>query len=402
MMYLLGEIFVCVLVAGVLGLALGWLLKSWQVGDVEADWRSRLGEADDRVHLLEEGSKSRIAGLYEDLENRNARITRLTASRETAESRLAAMNGERDDLVATIRRFKKELEATRLRHDEARVERDAALQRLEEAEGDLRAATVRATEIDTGWQARWESQEEQLAELGAAGATVESKLETLERANRELEHRLEACQSGSDGLAAELRARNAQIQQERLRVHDLEVRTSATADLASGVEALKSELEEAHTAAAASERSATGLRAELDHERSDFSDRIAKEQTAVKELQQRCEHLEAELRSRPARNDVQSRQSSSTSGNGHQPSASTASPASRQRDDLKKIHGIGPKLERMLNARRIYRFSDIAGWTAEDIERFSRSLDVFPGRINRDDWVRGARREHDRKYGNNN
>ncbi|MDX2436333.1 MAG: hypothetical protein QNL88_04700 [Acidobacteriota bacterium] len=94
MMYLLGEIFVCVLVAGVLGLALGWLLKSWQVGDVEADWRSRLGEADDRVHLLEEGSKSRIAGLYEDLENRNARITRLTASRETAESRLAAMNGE--------------------------------------------------------------------------------------------------------------------------------------------------------------------------------------------------------------------------------------------------------------------------------------------------------------------
>ena len=402
MMYLLGEIFVCVLVAGVLGLALGWLLKSWQVGEVEADWRSRLGEADDRVRLLEEGSKARIAGLYEDLESRNAKITRVTAKRQTAEAQLSAMNGERDDLVATIRRFEKELEATRLRHDEVRVDRDGAMQRLEEVEGDLRAATVRATEIDTDWRARWESQEIRLAEFGAAGATAESELENLERANRELEQRLEACQSGSDGQAAELRFRNAEIQQERLRVRDLEIRTSSTADLQSRVEAMESKLGEARAAAAASERSATGLRAEFDHERSDFSDRIAKEQTAVKELQQRCEHLEAELRSRPARNDVQSRQSSSTSGNGHQPSASTASPASRQRDDLKKIHGIGPKLERLLSARGIYRFSDIAGWTAEDIERFSRSLDVFPGRINRDDWVRGARREHDRKYGNNN
>jgi predicted flap endonuclease-1-like 5' DNA nuclease len=402
MMYLLGEIFVCVLVAGLLGLAVGWLLRNWQVGDVEADWRSRLGEADDRVHLVEEGSKARIAGLYEDLENSNARITRLTATRETAEARLAAMNGERDDLVATIRRIEKEFEATRQRHDEARVERDDAVRRLEEFEGDLLLATERASQVETDWRARWETQGAQLAELSVAFSTTESELETLRSANRDLEHRLDACQSGSDGLAAELRARNAEIQQERLRAQELEKRTPTSTDLAPRVEALESKLKEARRTAAASERNVADLRAELDHERSDLTDRIAKEQTAVQELQQRCEHLEAQLRSSSARNDVESRQSSSTFGNGQQPSVSTASPASRQRDDLKKIHGIGPKLERLLNSRGIYRFSDIAGWTAQDIESFSRSLDVFPGRINRDDWVLGARREHARKYGNNN
>ena len=233
-------------------------------------------------------------------------------------------------------------------------------------------------------------------------STTESELETLRSANRDLEHRLEACQSGSDGLAAELRARNAEIQQERLRAQELEKRTLTSADLAPRVEALESKLKEARRTAAASERNAAGLRAELDHERSVLIDRVEAEKSAVKELRKRCEDLEEKLRRRPARSAENSQPNSPMSVSERQPTAANAPPASQERDDLKKIHGIGPKLERLLNARGIYRFSDIAGWTAEDIERFSRSLDVFPGRINRDDWVRGAKDQHARKYGNNN
>lgn len=402
MMYLLGEIFLCLLVAGLLGLAVGWLLKSWISGDVEAVWRSRLGESDDRLRLMEEGSKARVAGLYEDVESRDARITRLTAKRETAEAQLDAMTGERDELLATIHRFEKELEATRLRHDKEKVDREGAMRRLEEIEGDCKLAKARATEIDTSWQKRWDAQGEQLAEHGAAVSAAESELVALRGANRELERRLEACQSGSDGLAAKLEARNLEIQQQGLRARDLEASASANADLGPRVEALESKLREARAATAASERTATDVQAELAHERSVLNERIAKEQTAVKDLRKRCEHLEATLRSRPAQNGVESRQISSTSVRRTQPSSVKAPPASRQRDDLKKVRGIGPKLEAMLNARGIYRFADIASWSREDIERISGSLDVFPGRIDRDDWVRGAKREHARKYGNNN
>ena len=81
------------------------------------------------------------------------------------------------------------------------------------------------------------------------------------------------------------------------------------------------------------------------------------------------------------------------------PHASIERSPAGQRDDLKKIHGIGPKLEWMLCDRGVYRSADITAWNAADIERISRYLDVFPGRILRDDWVRGARDQHHRKYG---
>ncbi|MFS8056001.1 MULTISPECIES: 5' DNA nuclease [Rhizobium] len=55
-------------------------------------------------------------------------------------------------------------------------------------------------------------------------------------------------------------------------------------------------------------------------------------------------------------------------------------------DDLKRISGIGPKLEQVLNGRGILRFADIAAWNEADVERIDAELG-FDGRIRRDDWV---------------
>ncbi|MDK4703783.1 5' DNA nuclease [Rhizobium sp. CNPSo 4062] len=59
-------------------------------------------------------------------------------------------------------------------------------------------------------------------------------------------------------------------------------------------------------------------------------------------------------------------------------------------DDLKRISGIGPKLEQVLNGRGIKRFADIAGWSDADIDRIDGELG-FEGRIRRDDWVGQAK-----------
>lgn len=59
-------------------------------------------------------------------------------------------------------------------------------------------------------------------------------------------------------------------------------------------------------------------------------------------------------------------------------------------DDLKRISGIGPKLEQVLNGRGIQRYADIAVWSDADIERIDAELG-FDGRIRRDDWVGQAR-----------
>jgi len=60
-------------------------------------------------------------------------------------------------------------------------------------------------------------------------------------------------------------------------------------------------------------------------------------------------------------------------------------------DDLKVISGVGPVLERKLNALGITRYSDIAAWTRKEIEDFDDKLD-FKGRIEREDWVAQARK----------
>ncbi len=69
-----------------------------------------------------------------------------------------------------------------------------------------------------------------------------------------------------------------------------------------------------------------------------------------------------------------------------------AMPARRRRDDLKRIRGIGPALERLLNELGIHRLQQIAEFGADDIERVQGALKDFPDRIERDHWVEQARR----------
>ena len=61
-----------------------------------------------------------------------------------------------------------------------------------------------------------------------------------------------------------------------------------------------------------------------------------------------------------------------------------------QADDLKRISGIGPTIERTLNDLGIYRFAQIAAFTPENIVWVDRHL-RFKGRIEREEWVGQAR-----------
>ena len=68
------------------------------------------------------------------------------------------------------------------------------------------------------------------------------------------------------------------------------------------------------------------------------------------------------------------------------------------RDDLKKIHGVGPKIEKLLNGMGIMSFLQVANFTPDDIETVTLALDAFPGRIERDDWVGSADQLYRDKY----
>jgi len=59
-------------------------------------------------------------------------------------------------------------------------------------------------------------------------------------------------------------------------------------------------------------------------------------------------------------------------------------------DDLKKISGVGPKLEKTLNGLGIFHFSQIAAFTPDHVAWVDQNL-RFKGRIEREKWIEQAK-----------
>ena len=84
-------------------------------------------------------------------------------------------------------------------------------------------------------------------------------------------------------------------------------------------------------------------------------------------------------------------------GEGNNTEANDAKPANLlsevvlEGDDLKKIKGVGPKLEKLLNELGISNYQQIADWQQTDIDSVNAKLS-FSGKIDREDWVTQAKR----------
>lgn len=77
-------------------------------------------------------------------------------------------------------------------------------------------------------------------------------------------------------------------------------------------------------------------------------------------------------------------------GSGTRPEALDG-PRGGTADDLKRIKGVGPKMETTCNDLGFYHFDQIANWTADEVAWVDQNLKGFKGRVTRDDWVDQAR-----------
>lgn len=71
--------------------------------------------------------------------------------------------------------------------------------------------------------------------------------------------------------------------------------------------------------------------------------------------------------------------------------AALSGPRGGQADDLKKIEGIGPKLEELCNSYGIYHYDQIAAWGAAEVAWMDGNMPRFKGRVTRDKWVAQAK-----------
>ena len=71
---------------------------------------------------------------------------------------------------------------------------------------------------------------------------------------------------------------------------------------------------------------------------------------------------------------------------GERPANLLDAPRDGAADDLKKLSGVGPKLESVLNQNGVYHFDQIAGWGDDEVAYMDDKLS-FKGRIARDNWI---------------
>lgn len=69
--------------------------------------------------------------------------------------------------------------------------------------------------------------------------------------------------------------------------------------------------------------------------------------------------------------------------------APKAAAAATDGDDLKKLSGVGPALEKKLHAAGVTSYTQIAAWSEDDVAAFDEKLS-FKGRIAREGWVAQA------------
>ena len=77
------------------------------------------------------------------------------------------------------------------------------------------------------------------------------------------------------------------------------------------------------------------------------------------------------------------------SGNAVKPANLLDEARGGQADDLKRISGVGPALEKKLHENGVFHFDQIMAWGPEEIEYMDDQLS-FKGRIGRDDWIAQA------------
>ncbi len=63
-----------------------------------------------------------------------------------------------------------------------------------------------------------------------------------------------------------------------------------------------------------------------------------------------------------------------------------------EKDDLTRIEGIGPFLEKKLNEIGVFTYEEIASWDSKRIKEVTEAIQYFEGRIDRDNWVEQAAR----------
>jgi predicted flap endonuclease-1-like 5' DNA nuclease len=441
MIMFIGQILGCLIVAAGIGGAVGWLLRNVSAGpltqqlmDVTATLRLKeqtLGKAQYELHtqtaavqMLESKmveSEEINQSIRQELSARNDRLQALQEELAIRTQRLTILEAEE----ASVRRRASEYDAAVAAQSESaqqlQLARQAAQQTLESNEQEQRDLQRRVAELDTAVAEadRLRARVEELEPAQGRVHWLEVQLSDRDVEHRAALHQLNNQLAERDRHIDELEPLTQRLQEQQTALAQWETKYAHT------LNQHEAQIAKLHQQLAAQDQLRAQLlldkqlldvRAEqidalqhriheLEAQQQGLTDQMktaGDKQEEIDRLRKRLVEVRAALRIKTDGGAVAPRQK--TRQNGSQLSLEMAQAKAlkdRPKDDLSKIHGIGPVFARTLNKMGLYSFGQIARWTPEDIDKVAKKLYTAPDRIKRDKWVAEAKRQHREKYGEN-
>ncbi|MGI9488308.1 MAG: hypothetical protein ACR2RF_20995 [Geminicoccaceae bacterium] len=346
--YLIFQILVFLLIAAMLGFVIGWLLRGArfqnELKDLDARWRSKLSEV--------ETERDRFVG-------------EVTQANE-ARAKFEASAAEAKSLTET---HEQSLQKLHREHQSKLSALSAAEKRVGDLESDLAARAKELTEAKASLADR-QAAGGDAQKLGRDLAAATARTETLERD-------LQTAKEANGTCKREV---------ERLQAHIMELERTASGSSTSGGGALG--LVGGTDSVRSADRTGSGAAGGGSGAGSSGGPGNENE-PGFRQRAASPSHL--------AEADGQgfSGATGSASSGGDQENEGLRPEALAQArggvaDDLKKISGVGPKLEKTLNGLGIYHFAQIAAFTPDNVAWVDRHL-RFKGRIEREKWIDQAK-----------
>ena len=403
------KIMFWLVLAGLLGWIIGFLLgrilgsanEAELLNDYEGKLRMRdlelnglrndLTAANAKMNSLE----SELSTLVVTLKTREKWVIELEAKNTELHADLDARIDELDLLKAESDRAQAELKAQlEAVKTEARSENEAWQPRLAVAERTVEAAQQTEEELKA-LRRSFAAKEKEWALLRQQAADLEAQVREAKTAEAEV-GQLKAQITSLLASKSLLGERDAEIARLRLCLSELE-------PLVVEVQQREAKIRELHTQIQTRDDELARLRKQLVASDT-LSELLQQRDASLRDGELRYKALERERDAEIARLKVHITELEMMARDVKKPVIKVTSPsamlaAAKERDDLKKIFGIGPVLEKLLNSHGIYWFQQIAEWSAEDVQHYDKLLEDFRGRIVRDNWISSAREEYLKKYG---
>ena len=439
MIVLIGQMLGCLIVAAGIGGAIGWLLRPLSPGQLTQDSRDITATLRHKEQLLEKVQrelKVQAAAMQileskiiesdelnqatrQELSARNDRLHTLQEELAVRTQRLTVLEGE----VASVRRRASEYaETAAVQSEEVQqltLARQQAQQVLESNEQERHTLQRRVAELETA-VAETDRLRERVGELEPAQGRVhwlEVQLCDREAEHRAALHQLNNQLGERDRRLGELEPLFQRLQKQEVALTQWETKYAQTVTQhETQIAALQQQLAEQDRLHAQllldkqllHERAERieGLQHrihELEAQQQGLVDQVktaGDKQAEIDRLRKRLVEVRAALRIKTDGSAVAPRQRVRQNGTQLSLQIEQAKAAKdRPKDDLSKIHGIGPTFARTLNKMGLHSFGQIARWTPEDIDKIAKKLYTAPDRIKRDKWVDEAKKLHEQKYG---